>query len=283
MVKVLLVDIASFYEGLRGTMYKTIAKYIKLLPERVRELIYFRLLFSKSKKFAHMFRKANLTHAHDIFMYDLVPGDIISGSIAFTSVYERKFTKEIKELALKGGVFVDVGANLGYFSLIWASANPDNKVYSLEAAPKIFTLLNNNIKKNNLQDRVKTINKAASKESGTVNFDLVSNEQTGWGGISHNQTKDSVSIEAVRIDQLLPDTTIDVLKIDVEGADTWVLYGCQELLKKKLIKRIYFEENIPRMKLLGIESSASLTFLKSLDYKCQRFSADCWTAFPACN
>ena len=58
---------------------------------------------------------------------------------------------------------------------------------------------------------------------------------------------------------------IDVLKIDVEGADTWVLYGCEQLLKQKAIRNIFFEQNGARMAELGIGAKRS-----------QGFSGRCW-------
>ena len=62
------------------------------------------------------------------------------------------------------------------------------------------------------------------------------------------------------------DTTIDVMKVDVEGADTWAIMGAERLLLKKKIKTIFFEQNKTRLKLLGIGESELIEYLDSLEY-----------------
>jgi hypothetical protein len=52
----------------------------------------------------------------------LLRGDSISESIAFTGLRELALTRNLAALAKKGGQFVEVGANMGYFSLLWAAA-----------------------------------------------------------------------------------------------------------------------------------------------------------------
>jgi hypothetical protein len=57
-----------------------------------------------------------------------------------------------------------------------------------------------------------------------------------------------------------------LLKIDVEGADTWVLLGCEELLIRKQVRRIFFEQNLPRMRRLDIDPALAHGFLRSKGY-----------------
>ncbi|MDB5138669.1 MAG: hypothetical protein JWR12_585 [Mucilaginibacter sp.] len=64
------------------------------------------------------------------------------------------------------------------------------------------------------------------------------------------------------------------MKIDTEGADTWVLYGAERLLKERRIKHIYFEYNEPRMKLLNIEKHEAEVFLEKVGYLVKR-SSEC--------
>ena len=100
---------------------------------------------------------------------------------------------------------------------------------------------------------------------GTITFDAGPAEQTGWGGISSTVSSTTIDVPLVRLDHELPDSPIDVLKIDVEGADTWVLLGCEALLKKKRIGTIFFEQNRGRMERLGIAPGEAQTFLRDLD------------------
>ena len=85
-----------------------------------------------------------------------------------------------------------------------------------------------------------------------------------------------------RLDNELSNELIEVLKIDVEGADTWVLEGCERLLRDKRIKRIFFEQNIGRMEQLGIQAGVAQTFLRDLGYSCEPLDGDEgeWVASP---
>ncbi len=74
-------------------------------------------------------------------------------------------------------------------------------------------------------------------------------------------------VPVVTFDSQLPaDTVIELLKIDAEGADTWVLRGARGLLENKRIKHIYFEQNKERMAALGIAEKEPIDFLQGLGY-----------------
>jgi FkbM family methyltransferase len=215
-------------------------------------------------------------------MHDLVPGDIISGGIAFCGFYELELTRAIARLAPTGTLLVDVGANMGYFSLLWAGLNLGARVIAFEASPRNIKSLENNILRNSLGDRIAVVPKAVGHKSCVTHFDIGPTEQTGWGGISNKTSAHDVEVALVRLDDELPDVNIDVLKIDVEGADTWVLYGCEQLLKKKKIRKIFFELNSVRMAEFGIGANDAIDFLDSVGYDCRQFGNGCgeWVASP---
>jgi len=216
-------------------------------------------------------------------MYDLIPGDVISGSVAFTGFYELGLTNHIGRQAVAGGMLVDVGANMGYFSLLWAGLNPSAKVIAFEASPRNVGLFQNNVKQNNLEGRITVIPKAAGDHAGTVRFDPGAVQQTGWGGISAGTLANSIPVPMVRLDEQLPGVRIDVLKIDVEGADTLVLLGCERLLRDQKVKNIYFEQNARRMEQMGIAQGEAHRFLRSVGYdsRCIGGNEEEWFAYPA--
>jgi FkbM family methyltransferase len=121
-------------------------------------------------------------------------------------------------------------------------------------------LFQNNVEQNHLEDRIMIVSKAASDRAGRTAFDLGPADQTGWGGFSTNSATATV-VPTVRLDEELPDAKIDVLKIDTEGADTLVLLGCERLLRNRRIQIIYFEQNEPRMKALGVTANTAQSFL----------------------
>lgn len=217
---------------------------------------------------------------------ELVPGDHISDVIAFTGVYETPLTKRVAELASQGGVLVDVGANLGYFSLLWAALNRQNKCIAFEASPRNIPFLNKNIRNNGFESQIEVIPVAAGKEAGRLRFDLGPEEQTGWGGFAAAGVGKGVEIDVVRIDEVVScDKPIALLKVDIEGADAWALMGSEQLLKTKTVRYVWFEQNKPRMKELGIPLNAAQDFLSSLGYSSSPNGASSgdlvdWTAIP---
>jgi len=258
---------------------------LRLLPPSLRQSVTSRFYLGEYKKWKNLYEVTPLVFCPSVSMHNLIPGDIISGNIAFNGFYELELTREIVKLGRLGGFFVDVGANMGYFSLLWAGVNSSNSVMAFEVAPRNIKLLQNNIVDNKFSDRVSLVPKAASYNDGQTSFDVGPADQTGWGGIAGTQSHNTITVPAVRLDNELSDTIIDVLKIDVEGADTWVLYGCELLLQRKLIRRIYFEQNTQRMDKLGIDSNEAKIFLNKLGYTCNPFDKyeREWVAFPTHN
>jgi len=197
----------------------------------------------------------------------LLPGDVISDRIAFSGVYDLPLSRHLMRRAAGGGAMIEIGANLGYFSLLWASAHPANRCYSFEASPPIAERLRQNIERNNLGSRIEVIPLAAGKESGSVAFDIGPPDQTGWGGITLANAGSVITVDVVRVDEVLRYSgPISFLKIDVEGADTWALMGCERLFRERRVKEVWFEQNRPRMRNLGIADGEAQAYLESLGF-----------------
>ncbi len=215
---------------------------------------------------------------------DLSKNDVGHQSIIFNGFYELDLTKSILKIGTKGGLLIDVGANYGYFSCLWASQNPKNKSIAFEASPVNIQPLTNNVNKNELSKVITIIPTALGKEKGTLKFDLGNeSKQTSWGGLSLTNNQSSIEVEVDTLDNYTDKNNIskiDVLKIDTEGADTWVLYGAEKLLKEKRIDHIFFEHNFTRMKLLNIKEEEAVNFLEKLDYTVKQQSANDFYAYP---
>ena len=71
----------------------------------------------------------------------------------------------------------------------------------------------------------------------------------------------------VRVDNVVSKANeVALLKIDAEGADTWVLMGCERLLRERQVKAVWFEQNKPRMRALGIGEWEAERYLRSVGY-----------------
>jgi len=198
-------------------------------------------------------------------------GDVISDDICRYGEWEPVLSRRLLAHAHRGGVLVDIGANIGYFSLLWAAAGPSNRVHAVEAAPRVFRKLVRNVCLNRLESRIRTYEVALSDREGVSAFEPGPEEQTGWGGLVDTSTVGAIEVATTRLDTLFADLPrIDVLKIDVEGADMRVLRGGERLLRDRRIGTIYFEEIIDRMAALGIAPGDAAAFLESCGYSVSR-------------
>lgn len=246
--------------------------YFYVLPHKLQKTIFWRLFYPVKEKWYGLFEAAKLHYAPAIRM-KLLPSDFMLGLIAFTGIYERSLSKRVLNAAREGGTMVDVGANFGYFSLIWASANKSNEVIAFEASPRNYKYLKENVENNGLLGRVSVHSFALGKSNDVLDFDPGPDDMTGWGGLKLAESDSSIKVPVKRLDDLLDSNiVIDFMKIDVEGADTWVLMGAEKLLIEKRIKEIHFEQNKLRMKKINIDNEDAVKFLKSVGYDSQPLS-----------
>lgn len=241
---------------------------IRWTPERLQDPIWRRFYPTLAERNPELYKSAKLNFAPQITM-ELVPGDILSDHVAFTGCHESKLTRRIVSIARRGGTMIDIGANLGYFPLIWASSNPANKCIAFEASPRNVEVLRRNVSRNKLDDRITVVPYAAGQSAGTLSFDLGPEDQRGWGGFTLSASERSVEVRVVRVDEMIPlNARIAFLKVDTEGADTWALMGCQRLLDSRLVDEIWFEDNKDRRAALQIPANAAVEFLSSVGYDC---------------
>jgi FkbM family methyltransferase len=126
----------------------------------------------------------------------------------------------------RGSMFVDIGANIGTHSLKAAFVvGPSGKIISFEPHPKTFYYLNKNIRLNAF-DNIETHNCALGDKSGHLNF---SND------IADDQncivSSDGIKVEVKKLEDAVSPRKIDLIKIDVEGYELFVLRGGIKLLK----------------------------------------------------
>lgn len=189
--------------------------------------------------------------------------------------YEMPLTKYCLDQLKPGNVFVDVGANVGYFTLLAAlKVGGNGAVYSFEASPTVFKNLKENVLMNWLDKQVKLINKAAYSHAATMKFhDSIITSGVSSLNISPEYLADPsdfeiIEVEAVRLeDELQAVDTIDMLKLDIEGSEYRALLGMMSLIRQNKIKQIVFEWNKP---LLGAEADVFLSLLSQIqmEMKC---------------
>jgi len=136
----------------------------------------------------------------------------------------------------EGDVFVDAGANIGYFSML-AAQQKVSKVLAIEPSPKTYDMLNMNIKYNMLDDVIETYNIGLGSEKCSVKF------TTSLGPKNHikyevdniHSNLPTVDIEVIALDDLIKKTKlvtrVDFIKVDIEGAEYNFLLGARETIE----------------------------------------------------
>jgi FkbM family methyltransferase len=142
-------------------------------------------------------------------------------------VWEADVMKVLVRALRPGGVFVDVGANVGFHTVLAAKlVAPDGSVYAVEPAPWTLELLQANVWRSGVD--VTVVAKAASDRPGRVRLGITPQHRSG----ARLTDDGDCEVESARLDDLLPEIAVDVVKIDVEGSEPMVLRGAQALIER---------------------------------------------------
>lgn len=145
--------------------------------------------------------------------------------------YDPIETELVKSNVKKNDIVIDVGANIGYYTLLMAKTGAF--VNSFEPAPSNFKLLQKNVHQNNFSKNVTLHNKAVSNFIGTSKLYLQKRHTGGHQlGFDRFKTDNSIEVPVTKLDF----DKIDFAKIDVEGSELNVLKGMKVLPKKLLIE-----------------------------------------------
>ncbi|MEK9194540.1 MAG: FkbM family methyltransferase, partial [Patescibacteria group bacterium] len=136
----------------------------------------------------------------------------------------------------KSDLIIDIGAHIGFFSILAAAQAKEGRVYSFEPAPENFKMFRENIKANGIQN-ILPFNEAVADKVGERDFILYS-KSTGAHSFIYSKTdeKNIIKVKTVSLDEFVKKngiSSIDFLKMDCEGAEYGILFNClPETLKK---------------------------------------------------
>ena len=128
--------------------------------------------------------------------------------------------------------FLDIGANIGVYTLLAASIIDSGNIHSFEVLPKNYQRLQENLHLNQFK-QVKTYDVAVSDRSGTIALNLAEGDSMPF--ISNTATNKSISVTTNTLDNLLQNQSLDNLtlaKMDIEGAELLALKGAKNLLNQ---------------------------------------------------
>jgi len=264
-------------------------------------LIYYnwKIILTEFKRLRWKFLKPNSHKSYNIyakFRLKLINnGDIAailyqnSHLVRFNKGWEYDTFKYLEENLGLGNVVLDIGANIGVHAMFMANiVGANGTVFSFEPNKRIANLFKTNCQLNNVHNVVLT-EKALGSRPGILNLtipDLTLKDKLGgdaWGYVTEKTSEGKIldKVEVITLDSFFEENNIlslDLIKIDIEGAELNCLKGATETLKKYKPKIVFecFEEYQERFDYSTVDL---LIFLQSFGYKFRQFDLFQWVAY----
>jgi FkbM family methyltransferase len=188
-------------------------------------------LLSGIEVFLYRYLKPNglvLVNVQGIKMYVDTKDTGVAPFLLQWGVYEKEETALFKKVVKRGMTIVDIGANIGYYTLLAASLTGDKgQVFAFEPDPQNFALLSENVALNGYKNVI-PIQKAISNEPGRAKLFL---DKTNLGAHSLSEAnvkvENMITVDVTSLDEFFNSLNckIDIVKMDVQGSEMKVLDG----------------------------------------------------------
>ena len=196
--------------------------------------------------------------------------ETIDAQIFYNGVFEPAVTSVIRAVLLPGQTFIDVGANAGYYSLLaWSNLKPGGNVIAFEPDSNSLRRFKANLAFNP-GCGITVVPIALSDHDGTSRFWESSPSQSNQGGgtlcAGQGTGKD---VQTIRLDSYIEQSdveAIDLLKMDIEGAEGLALDGMRQCLRDFRIKRLLLEMHRQPLEGSGRSPAAIVQQLQAAGY-----------------
>ena len=172
-------------------------------------------------------------------------GDSLGASLA---EHEPQIRRLLKENIKQGDTVIDIGANIGYHTLLMAKLVGDaGRVYAFEPEKENFELLKKNIERNGYQNVV-LVNKGLGEKEEALTLYINPKNKAGHSVFHQHSHWGRQEIEITTLDNFLPkNTKVDFIKMDIEGAEYVAIKGMKRVLSENNIKVVseFCEETVP--------------------------------------
>lgn len=165
-------------------------------------------------------------------------------------------------------IVAEVGAYIGIYTIATAKRlSRQGKIFAFEPNPENYTSLSEHVRLNRVSDKTKIIQLACGENEDKVSFFQRGSESHV---VSSNDLKNGViEVGITTLDKYFGNHKIDILKIDVEGYEEFVIRGCREILsdEKRKPRLIYIEVHPYAWKKIGVSSHSLLSLLSEHGYQ----------------
>lgn len=163
---------------------------------------------------------------------DVSPSGRVEKEIFFFGEWEPLFSRYLLDKPPSNGSFVDLGANIGYFTLL--ASKRFAYVHAIEASPKIAGRLQENVSRNML-DNVRVHNTAIGGEAGYIDFYFDTNQSGGSSVFPGEGRVLEAKVPIATFLDILADVPLDgieFIKVDIEGMEHQVLQMLLEIQER---------------------------------------------------
>lgn len=213
----------------------------RILPNSIKQAIY------KFKPLARLIRGGlNRAAPTGLTEVKVAAGDLAGYTILldmqvdkdyWLGTYEPELQSALHELIPAGAVIFDVGANIGYVSLLLAkAAGETGRVYAFEALPSNVEQLRRNVELNAMQSRVTVVAGAVTQAAGPVRFLVHASGGMGKAAGSagrEDSYESEVTVDGISLDEFTfgqGNPPPQIVKMDIEGGEVMALPGMKRLL-----------------------------------------------------
>lgn len=185
----------------------------------------------------------------------------------FFAEFEPLTVTLFRESLRPGSVVLDIGAHIGYYSVLAAQAvGSEGRVFAFEPGPDNFEILERNIAINAFRN-VQPFRQAVSNKGGLRPFVLSEpSDRQGFYPHPFASTVQTCLVECVTVDSFLGNRPVDVVKIDVEGGEISVLEGMQQTLARNPKIVLFLELNPPCLRAAGHTAADLLRVLRDAGF-----------------
>jgi FkbM family methyltransferase len=189
----------------------------------------------------------------------------IAAYFAYKRWFEAGDVAALRRFVRPGSAVVDVGANLGFFTTIFARwLTPPSRVVAIEPEPGNVELLRRRVERAGLLPSVLIVEGAAAEATGPLSL-VINPLHPG----DHRLGAEGLPIDGHALDDLLPRLgvrDVSLIKIDVQGAELRALRGARETLRR-LKPAVFVEIDDGALQAAGASAAAVIAFLAALGYR----------------
>lgn len=202
-----------------------------------------------------------------------VATDVVIRELLINDVFEPLQSDVIKKLLPESGIFFDVGANIGYFSILAARlVGAGGHVFAFEPVDAIHTVLCKNIELNGVNNIVTPVKLACFSTSGEMS--MTRSEEPSKSHLSYSEGANTEKVSMTTVDDFVEQrgiSRVDCIKIDAEGSDFEVVKGARRTIERCRPAVILEIDHLGRF---GSSTLDISRFFESLDYSISEIKCD---------